>query len=387
MDYPSHVIPAQATGTPKGGVMQQAGSPADETIRLACLTQYDILDTPSEQGFDDIVLLASRICEAPVALVSLVAEDRQWFKARLGFDAPQTPLSQSVCAHGLRQPGLLVIPDLTADSRTRGNTLVTGKPFIRFYAGARLEAPGGMAIGMLCVIDTKPRAGGLKPDQASSLEALARQVMSQMELKRAIGERELLVQEAHHRVKNSLQMVQSLLSLQARMTAYPEAAQQLRESATRISAFGAMHEHLYQVGAAVEIDLCPYLGDLVNSQNEALVSTMIGRDIVFDAESAVWAAADAPTVGLILMELVTNALKYGTGMITVTLRSIEDDIVLSVEDEGTSLPADFTPSQGKGLGMRVLTGFLNGRRGRLTIDRSRGHTCFVATLQRPEAKR
>ena len=194
---------------------------------------------------------------------------------------------------------------------------------------------------MLCVIDMAPRPEGLMPDQASSLEALARQVMSQMELRRAITERELLVQEAHHRVKNSLQMVQSLLSLQARMTEYPEAAQQLRESATRISAFGAMHEHLYKVGAGIEINLRSYLGDLVRSQNEALASTIEGRDIAFNAESAVWPAADAPTVGLILMELVTNALKYGKGVVTVTLRSLGEEVVLSVEDEGTMLPSEF----------------------------------------------
>ncbi len=96
--------------------------------RAAALDGYGILDTPAEQGFDDIVLLASRICGTPVALVSLVAGDRQWFKARVGFDPCETPLSQSVCAHALRQPGLLVIPDLTEDPRTRDNPLVTDEP-------------------------------------------------------------------------------------------------------------------------------------------------------------------------------------------------------------------------------------------------------------------
>jgi sigma-B regulation protein RsbU (phosphoserine phosphatase) len=160
------------------------GPDTPEAARLAALDSYGILDTPAERGFDDIVLLASRICNAPVALVSLVAADRQWFKARIGFDPPETPLSHSVCAHTLQSPGLLVIPDLSADPRTRHNGLVTGPPHIRFYAGARLETPEGESLGALCVIDTAPRPGGLTPDQAEALEALARQVMTALELRR-----------------------------------------------------------------------------------------------------------------------------------------------------------------------------------------------------------
>ena len=158
----------------------------DEAKRLAALDSYGILDTPAEQGFDDIVLLATQICEAPVALVSLVADERQWFKARIGFDACETPLSQSVCAHTLWRPGLLVVPDLAVDPRTCGNTLVTGSPHLRFYAGARLETPEGEALGALCVIDTEPRMEGLPSHQARALEALARQVMAQLELRRAV---------------------------------------------------------------------------------------------------------------------------------------------------------------------------------------------------------
>ena len=166
-------------------------SAQDEAARLAALDSYGILDTVTERGFDDIVLLASRICKTPVALVSLVNGDRQWFKARVGFDPCQTPLSQSVCALALWRPGLLVIPDLAADPRTRENTLVTGEPHIRFYAGARLETPDGLALGTLCVIDTAPRPEGLTLEQASSLEALARQVVTQMELHRAMSVRDL----------------------------------------------------------------------------------------------------------------------------------------------------------------------------------------------------
>lgn len=145
--------------------------------RLAELHAYDILDTVPEEGFDDVVEIARLICEAPVALVSLVAKDRQWFKARVGFAPCETDLNSSVCAYALSEPDLLIIPDLTADVRTRANPLVTGDPHIRFYAGAPLRASNGQVLGSLCVIDTKPRPEGLTGRQAEALRRLARQVM------------------------------------------------------------------------------------------------------------------------------------------------------------------------------------------------------------------
>lgn len=153
--------------------------------RLAALDGHAILDTLAEPGFDDIVQLAMLICETPVALVSLVSHDRQWFKARAGFEPCETDLNSSVCAHALVEPDLLIIPDLTLDPRTRNNPLVTGEPHIRFYAGAPLRADGH-ALGSLCVIDSKPRPSGLTAAQAMGLRNLGRQVMTQLELRRAL---------------------------------------------------------------------------------------------------------------------------------------------------------------------------------------------------------
>jgi two-component sensor histidine kinase len=164
-----------------------------DEARLAALAELDILDTPPEPGFDDIVRLAALICETPVSLVSLVAEDRQWFKARIGFEPCETDLGSSVCAHALAEPDLLVIPDLTADARSRDNPLVTGEPSIRFYAGAPLRTAEGHVLGSLCVIDGKARPEGLTDRQADALRTLGRQVMSQLELRRALGERDALL--------------------------------------------------------------------------------------------------------------------------------------------------------------------------------------------------
>jgi PAS domain S-box-containing protein len=156
----------------------------DDGERLAALDEYGILDTPTEQGFEDLTLLASRICDTPVALVSLVGRDRQWFKARIGFPHCETDLDSSVCKFVLAERDILVIADLTLDSRTDANPLVTGEPFIRFYAGAPLRTPEDVTIGSLCVIDLEPRPAGLTESQRESLTALARQVTTLLELRR-----------------------------------------------------------------------------------------------------------------------------------------------------------------------------------------------------------
>lgn len=156
-----------------------------DPARLGALDALAILDTPSEAGFEDVVRLAARLCAAPVALVSLVASDRQWFKAQVGFPHCQTDLDRSVCKYALDQPDLLVIPDLAADPRTRDNPLVTGEPGIRFYAGAPLRLLDGHVVGSLCVIDLVPRPGGLTSDQEDDLRALGRQISSLLEARRS----------------------------------------------------------------------------------------------------------------------------------------------------------------------------------------------------------
>jgi len=170
---------------------------SEETTRLAALQAYDVLGTPPESQFDDIVQLARTICVTPIALVSLVAADRQWFKARVGLEAQETPIEQSVCAHAIKERELLVIVDLAQDPRTRANTLVTDGPRIRFYAGAVLRTPEGEALGALCVIDRKPRPEGLSPEQTRSLLALARQTMRLLQYRRALAIRDDAVERVH----------------------------------------------------------------------------------------------------------------------------------------------------------------------------------------------
>lgn len=153
----------------------------NETQRLRALHAYKILDTLAEQAYDDLTCLAAQICDAPIALISLVDRDRQWFKSRVGLDAEETSRKVSFCAHAIHHPGeLLEVEDALEDQRFAGNPLVTGDPHIRFYAGMPIVDAAGLALGTLCVIDRKPRV--LKQDQRRALKALSRQVMAQIRL-------------------------------------------------------------------------------------------------------------------------------------------------------------------------------------------------------------
>ncbi len=163
--------------------MPAAPLPADEAERLAALRGYAILDTPPEENFDRIVRLACRLFSVPIALISLVDENRQWFKARQGLEATETPRDVAFCAHAILEDGVLVVPDATQDQRFADNPLVQGGPGIRFYAGAPLISPTGQRIGTLCLIDTISRTDFSTADRAS-LRDLGGVVMDEMEMRR-----------------------------------------------------------------------------------------------------------------------------------------------------------------------------------------------------------
>ncbi|WP_187278801.1 GAF domain-containing protein [Methylobacterium sp. WL12] len=143
--------------------------------RLNDLRSLNILDTTPEQSYDDLAELARIICDTPVANITLVAADRQWFKSRIGSEVDETPIELSVCAYALAEPDALVINDLTSDLRTRDNVLVTGDTSLRFYAGVPLRLDASYGVGTLCVLDTKPHVEGLTKTQIAGLQALGRQ--------------------------------------------------------------------------------------------------------------------------------------------------------------------------------------------------------------------
>jgi len=289
--------------------------PWTESDRLAALRSYRVLDTPSEPAFDELVQLAARACEAPVALISLIDERRQWFKAEVWLGMREPSLDRSICLTAMLLPGLTIVPDLTEDPRFARNPLVTDEPHLRFYAGAVLRTPEGVPLGALCVLDFKPR--NLSDEQASTLTMLARQVMSQLDLRRAIAERDerldaarqiehrqaLLVRELHHRVKNTLATVQALVGATGRSTGSFD--EFYRSFSNRITSLAKTHnlltEDYWQTAPLREIAL----GELKPFAESRVPRFMlIGPPIELAADLAV-------PVGMALHELTTNAVQHG----------------------------------------------------------------------------
>jgi two-component system, sensor histidine kinase and response regulator len=165
--------------------MISAPLPPNEDQRLAALMGYRVLDTDSEVAFDDLTKLAAYVCGTPIALVSLLDQNRQWFKSKVGLEASETSRDQAFCAHAILTPEVFKVPDALQDQRFAENPLVTGEPHIRSYYGVPLVTGQGHALGTLCVIDRSPK--NLTEQQIEALAAIARQVMSQLELRRSLS--------------------------------------------------------------------------------------------------------------------------------------------------------------------------------------------------------
>ena len=147
--------------------------PDNEPERLKVLNHYQVLDSPPEEEFEDLVYLASEICQAPVSLISFIDKKRQWFKARRGLEVSETPRDHAFCAHAILKEEVMIVPDALRDPRFFKNPLVKGEPFIRFYAGAPLITPSKHRLGTLCVIDQEP-GRKLNSFQLKSLKILAK---------------------------------------------------------------------------------------------------------------------------------------------------------------------------------------------------------------------
>lgn len=353
--------------------------PNAEARRLAAVRRYDILDTPADGSFDRITAVAARLFDVPIAIISLVDEDRIWFKSHHGLDAEQIDREPGLCASAIMSAEPWILTDAKTDVRSLANPLVAGDFGLRFYVGVPLRTSDGYNLGTLCVIDREPRP--VTEDQIEQLSDLASVVMDQMELRlsarRAVADlsgvvaqkdlalqrSSLMAKEIDHRVMNSLQLVAGLLSLQGRGVGDAGISEQLAFAANRVNAIAQVHRHIYLSEGLESVESREYLQRLCQDLGAILKS-----EIHVEAMEVDVLTAQVIPLGLMVNELVTNAAKHGGGEITVSFgHGGAGNYRLQVSDQGPGLPPGFDPMAGKSLGMKVITSLVKQLGGELTF--------------------
>ncbi|GAA0867602.1 GAF domain-containing sensor histidine kinase [Brevundimonas basaltis] len=352
-----------------------------ELRRMEAVRRYDILDTPPDGAFDRITALAARRFSVPISIISVVDEDRIWFKSHHGLPVKEIGREPGLCASAIMSSDPHILNDASVDPRSLANPLVAGDFGLRFYAGAPLTTSDGHNLGTLCIIDKHPRP--IDESQIEDLKDLATVVMDQLELqlaaRTAISRAELMAKEIDHRVMNSLQFVSGLLTMQARSPDVGEAGAHLQLAANRVAAVAQVHRHFY----AHESETTSCIAFLKRLAGD--LAAILDRSIRVDGVEEDVPNSWIQPLGLIMNELVTNAAKHGSGRIDVLYEASEDGYALSVCDEGR-LPDDFDPDcASTGLGMRVVRLLAEQLGGALAVSRrSDGSPCFKVSF--PESR-
>jgi signal transduction histidine kinase len=334
--------------------MQSPALPPDEAERLAALRSYRILDTPPEPDFDDLVALASEICEVPIALVTLMDQDRQWFKATTGTEVRELPRAISFCGHAILQEGVFVVEDALEDPRFADNPLVLAPPNVRFYAGAPLESASGHRLGTLCVIDRVARR--LTGLQGRALSTLSRQVVAQIELRARIVElariqrqKEELTSLVVHDLKSPLASVTTNAHHLAHSTDVPE---KRRAAASDIEvaaeSMGRMLMNILDISRSEDGGLLPnlvglHLGDVVaevaGAQEARFRQEKLGLEVALDLSDD-RVRGDRDLLRRVLENLLDNSLKYARSGTVVRLEACagERGVEVRVRDQGPGIP-------------------------------------------------
>ena len=340
-----------------------------EKERSEELHSLNILDTFAEQEYDDITMLAAQICGVPVALISFVDDNRQWFKSRVGLEAPESPRSVSFCGHAINEElDHLIVEDARLDPRFSDNPIVCEQPNVVFYSGVKLNM-NGLPLGTLCVIDHEPNK--LNKQQLDSLRALARQVerllelrMRKRELESALEERNLLFSELKHRTKNNLQLISSLIGIKARRSSDPE---RFNDIINMIIAMSRVYERSYSGKARGVVPVDKYVGDVVGLfKNDPNLTFSLKLDEGNLSER------EALYMGLILNESITNAKKHASSN-----KSLEIEVVFTnkegkknfiISDNGPGFPDDINKDDSYPHGISLMRSMAEQINGEITFS-------------------
>jgi two-component sensor histidine kinase len=347
--------------------------PENESERIKDLLATNLLDTPKETDFDNITDLASSIFGMPVAVITLIDKERQWFKSCVGLpnDVTETSREISFCGHSINKPTeVTLIPDARLDERFHDNPFVVNGTVI-FYAGAPLMSKNNNALGTLCIIDSVPRI--LNEKEIKTLQILANQVSKLIELRlintqldKSLQEKVNLLKEIHHRVKNNLQLVSSLLNLQKNNLNDDKFSKAIQTCQDRIKSIAIVHEKLYQSESLFLIDIESYLKDLVKEISINLIDTERFQ-FNLDIQKIELTIDQILPLGLILNELISNSIKHCKNNNKVTAIHISlksaNNYILNYNDNGLGI--DNNTRNKQGIGLELVQSFVDQLEGKL----------------------
>lgn len=392
-------------------------SPKFELQRQDDLDSYDVLDSLPEKEFDRLTKLASYICGTPVALISLIDKDRQWFKSNIGFeDVTETPRELAFCQHTILQDNVLEISDATQDDRTKNHPGVTGGSKIRFYAGAPLTTPNGHNIGTLCVVDYKPHK--LTDEQTEALKTLSAQVIELLELRKAnlqlSEQHQLLVNKARlqtigelaggvcHQINNPLAII-----VGRSMILRSQLKQKLAEDQEVLKELDVIDQTSQRISGILKA-LRMYAKDFgneitVNSVNEivddamTLIKGKLSAEKVtlhYDRGEEARALMNKNQISQVVLDLLNNAVEAmeetPSKELTVEIQTDEKNIHLVVTDTGKGIreeesdkifePFFSTKNRHFGVGLSNAKNFMNQHKGRIQLLKKKNPTQFVVTI-------
>lgn len=383
--------------------MKAAVLPPDEQERLHELYKYDLLDTPSEIDFDEIVQLASRICKVPISLISLIDAERQWFKAKTGVSIAETSRGESICSRVILQDELMEIRDLQQDTQF-GETEIEleGAP-LRFYAGVPLVTERGYKLGTLCVMDNRaPHV--LNEEQTFALKVLAKQVMTQIELRgrnrelqHLIGTQNRITSIIAHDVRNPLAALKAIIELKTSgMLTEEETTEMLTMSAKQLDNTLDMVANVVDWGK-LQMKVKTLQKQPVNVHEQVslvfssykLNATLKNNELVNKVPEDLVLQTDAQALQFVLRNLVNNSNKFTErGVITIQAQQLHDRVELEISDTGVGMASakvtnlfdtlrnNSTPGtqneKGSGLGLLLIKEFLDKINGRIRIQSTEG---------------